>query len=229
MNGYVNPADELFPTATAAIEDAATRHAERVAAARAKLVRSDGSAVYAPQEHEEREAAILADAAGEFDAATARYGALADTERETAEAALAQLDGEDGWSRLTADEQAKASTRQPFLREDVEGGRPEQIVRQARAALAAGDKAAAYVLARYVRRRVEGGDTGRNGALAGALRDLEAVFGDPAERGEKRRELARKIEACKSLKGTVSMGRHRVDGSQARALEDQRRYLAARV
>jgi len=226
---YVPAVDELYPLQVATIEDLATRAAEKVAAERARLVRSDGSPVYAIQEHQEREAAILADAGAAYDAETARHLAMADAERGKAEAALATLDGADGWEALTDAERQAATTRQPFLREDVEGGRPEQIVRQARAALAAGDKAAAYVLARYVRRRVEGGDTGHNGELAGALRDLEAVFGDPAERSEQRRELARRIEACKSLKGTVSMGRRRVDGSQARALEDQRRYLAARV
>jgi len=226
---YVPAVDELYPLQVATIEDAATRHAERVAAARVKLVRSDGSAVYSPAEHQEREAAILADAGAAYDAETARHLAMADDAREKAEAELARLAGADGWEALTDAERQAASARQPFLREDVEGGRPEQIVRQARAALAAGDKAAAYVLARYVRRRVEGGDTGRNGELAGALRDLEAVFGDPAERSEKRRRLERKVEAAKALKGTVSMGRRRVDGSQARALEDQQRYLAARV
>jgi len=223
---YVPAVDELYPLQVATIEDLATRAAEKVAAERARLVRSDGSPVYAIQEHQEREAAILADAGAAYDAEAARHLTMADAERGKAEAALATLDGADGWEALTDAERHAATTRQPFLREDVEGGRPEQIVRQARAALAAGDRAAAYVLARYVRRRVEGGDTGRNGELAGALRDLDAVFGDPAERSEKRRELARRIEGSKSLRGRVDMARRRVDGRDERMEAGLRRQFA---
>lgn len=59
MNGYISADVEIFPNASAAIDQAAERHAERVARERATVVRGDGSPVYAIQEHEEREAAIL--------------------------------------------------------------------------------------------------------------------------------------------------------------------------
>src|SRR3712207_7051456 len=48
--------------------------------------------------------------------------------------------------------------------------------------------------ARYLRRRVENGDTGQGGELAAVLRDLQGVFGTPSERHKKRLELERKVE-----------------------------------
>ncbi len=219
---YVNPADEIFPTATAAIEDAATRHAERVAAERARLVRSDGSAVYSPAEHQERESQILADAGAAYDAETARHLTMADDAREKAEAELVTLDG-DPFDRLTADEQAKAPARRTFVKEDVETLPADELVRLARAALVAKDRAGCYLFLRYLARRPRA--TGDAAGLATVVRDLGEVFG-AGERGEKRRGLERRVEAAKSLKGRVDMARRRVDGRDERLEAGMRRQYA---
>lgn len=209
MTGYISPDAEVFPTAFAEINAAADRAAEKVARERGKLVRPDGSAVYAPAEHQEREAAIYQAAVAEYDAATGRHGALADAERATAEAALATLEGEDGWSRLTEAERQAASTRQPFIAEDAETLAAPELARRARAAIAAKDKAAAYLWLRGLERRPR---TGQDGAdLGTVIMELRVLLGLDGQ-AERRRTIERKIEACKSLKGRVDTARRRVDG-----------------
>ena len=219
---YVPAVDELFPLQVATIEDLATRAAEKVAAERAKLVRSDGSPMYMPEEHAERERAILADAGAAYDAETARHLAMADDAREKAEAELVKLDG-DPFDRLTADEQARASARRTFVKEDVETLPADELVRLARAALVAKDRAGCYLFLRYLARRPRA--TGDAAGLATVVRDLGEVFG-AGERGEKRRGLERKIEASKSLKGRVDLARRRVDGRHERMEAGLRRQFA---
>ncbi len=196
MNGYVPAVDEVFPREAEAIEDAVTRAAERVQRERATLTRPDGSPVYGPAEQQEREAAIFEGAAAEYDRATARYLTLAADERAKAEAALARLDGADGWERLSEAERQAAATRREFIRE-----------------------AAVYLWARYLRPRV-GAGAGRE--LGGVVRDLEAVFGDLSERHRQRLALERRIEATKSLRGRVEDGRGRADGTRERQLAAMR-------
>ena len=55
---YVPAIDEVFPREAEAIEELVTRISGRVERERAKLLRPDGSPVYAPREHAERLRAI---------------------------------------------------------------------------------------------------------------------------------------------------------------------------
>ncbi len=213
MNGYVPAIDEVFPREAEAIEDAAARATERAQRERATLTRPDGSPVYGPAEQQEREAAIFEGAATEYDRATACYVEQAERERRKAEADLARLDGFDPWERLSEAERQAAATRREFIREDAERLLPADVERRARAALAANDKAAVYLWARYLRPRV-GAGAGRE--LGGVVRDLEAVFGDLSERHRQRLALERRIEATKSLRGRVEDGRGRADGTRER-------------
>ena len=224
---YTPAIDIEFPREAEAIEDVATRAAERVARERARLLRPDGSPVYGPAEHAERDAAILEAAAAAFDADTARYVQQADRERERAEAELARLDGADGWERLSEAERQAAATRREFVREDVEMLPPDVVAGRARAALAAGDTATCYLFARYLRPQVE---AGRGAAFGGVLGELDAALGmDASERHAKRRALERRVEATKSLRGRVQMGRQRVDGTHERLLGGMGRQYRALV
>ena len=224
---YTPAIDAEFPREAEAIEEAATRAAERVARERAKLLRPDGTRTYGDAEHAERDAAILEAAAAAFDADAARYLTLADRERERAEAEFARLDGADGWERLTEAERQAAATRREFVREDVERLAPAEVERRARASLAAGDKAACWLWARYLRPQVE---AGRGAGLGGVLGELDAALGmDASERHAKRRELERRIEATKSLRGRVQMGRQRVDGTHERMVANMRAQYGALV
>ena len=223
MTGYVRPDDEHFPSEVAAIDRAAEAGAERVRRERAALLRPDGSPVYAADEHAERERAIQDGAGAAYDAATSRYGALADDERATAEAALAQLDGEDGWSRLTDAERQAASTRQPFIKEDAETLAAPELARRARAALAAKDKAAAYLWLRGLERRPRMGQDGAD--LGTVLLELRTLLGLDGQ-AERRRTIERKIEATKSLRGRVDTARRRVDGRHERMEAGMRRQYA---
>ena len=221
---YTPAIDEIFPTEAQRIDEAAERAAERVQRERATLVRPDGSRVFGDAEHAERDAAIVEAAGAAYDAATRRYVDQAAAERERAEAELARLDGADGWERLTEAERQAAATRQPFVKEDVETLPPDEVARRARAALAAGDKAACYLWARYVRPRVE---AGRGVAFGGVLHELDAALGmDASERARKRRELERRIEATKSLAHRPADLRRRFDGSMERMEAGIRRQLA---
>lgn len=111
--------DAVFASELSAIDEAATKAAQKVERERAKLTRSDGSPVYSPAEQAEQVKAIYAAAAAEFDQVTARYIEHADRERVKAEAALAELSG-DAFDRLSAPGQAKAAARREFVKEDCE-------------------------------------------------------------------------------------------------------------
>jgi hypothetical protein len=231
---YVPAIEEIFPTEAASIEAAAVHGTERVERERAKLIRGDGSMVYGPQEHQDREAAIIEAAVAEYDRMTARYTALAETEREKAERSLVRAEGADGWEKLTDSERQVATTRQPFIREDVETDSTDQIIRKARAALAAQDRPAIWLWARYLGKQAQarqdivaaGGSAPSRPGLAELLHDLQAVFGDPSERLALSLGLERRIEAAKSVAYAVEDGRKRINGSHARGFERMRQQMA---
>jgi hypothetical protein len=211
---------EQFPTETSRLDSAA----EAFADASAALIRPDGTPKYGEAEHQERVDALL----GRLDTTLATVTEAADAAVAKAEADITRLEGADGWEKLSEAERQTASVRQVFIREDAEGGRPDQIVKQARAALVANDKAACYLWARYLRKRVDGGDTGYQGELAGVLHDLEAVFGDLTKKREQRQTIERRIESAKYLKGKVHQARSVADGSRAAALERMRQDMRSR-
>src|SRR3712207_7756271 len=119
MNGYVMAIDEVFPTQAEIIEELVESGLQKVERERAKLLRPDGSPMFAPAEHADRVTAIEEEAAASFDRSTERFLTLAEEERAKAEAALARLDGADGWERLSESERQAAATRREFIKEDA--------------------------------------------------------------------------------------------------------------
>ena len=98
---------------------------------------------------------------------------------------LLQLQEGDPLDHLTASEQTAAAARKAFVQEDAETLPPAELLARCQTALAGGDKATQYLLARYVGRRVRAADQ--------AARD-----GQPATRAdlsvEQRQQLGRLVE-----------------------------------
>ena len=214
---------ETFPAETSRLD----RAAESFATASAALLRPDGSRRYSDAEHEERTAALL----GQLDTVGAAVTSAASAAIAQAEAEIVKLDGADPWDTLSESERQRASTRQPFISEDARDGRPEQIAKQARAAIAAGDKPGVYLWARGVRRRVDAAHDQQRRAhpeLSAVLHELEATFGDPTRKRQQQHAIERRIESAKLLTGRVRQARSAADGSQARAAADSAAYWRAR-
>jgi len=227
---YVPGFADSYDTVISQIEAAAERAADRVQRERAKLVRPDGSRVYGDAEHAEREQAVYDQVGADFDGATGRYVERAERDAAEAQTTLALLDGFDPYDRLSDAERQAASTRAAFVKEDCETAPAAELVKQARAALASGDKARVYLLNRYLARRIES-RRGQPGAAAdvellGVARDLAAAF-DDGDRSQKRRALEEKARAAGVLPLAVKRARSAFDGSDERARDSMRRHLAA--
>lgn len=228
---YIPGLHDQYSTELSAIEAAAERAADQVQRERAKLLRPDGSAVFLPQEHAEREAAMFETAATTFDGAVSRYLARAEQDAAEAETKLAMLEGSDPYDRLSDAEKQAASTRAPFVKEDVDRLPPPELVKQARAAIASGDRARTYLLNRYLGLRIEA-QRGRPGALdpevIAVTRELAAVF-DDGDRASTRRELEAKARRAKAVPIAVTIARRSVDGSGERMMDGMRQSLQALI
>jgi hypothetical protein len=233
---YIPGFVDAYSTEVAAIERAGERLAERIEREQGKLTRGDGTPVYAPAEMAERQAAIVAEASAEFDQAVSRYLTQSEREVKDLEAKLARLEGEDGWEKLSESERQTAATRREFIKEDVATLPSPELIKRARAAIAAGDKAACWLWHRYLGQRlapvsVDGTAVVRTGGrdleLVTVLRELGALFGDE-DRARLRREIEAKIRAAEALPIAISGARSQGNGSDARSLEQYRRHLAAR-
>ena len=205
------------------IEAVAERVAERVQRERAALLRPDGSQKFMPQEHQERETAILEAAIQQFDQATAKYVAQSEQEVAALEKQLTILDGADGFTNLSDSEKQAAAQRREFLREDVERLPADDLARRVRAAIAGHDRAACYILNRYLPDRLEDGRSSRE--LGAAVRELRTHLGDD-ERHQKRRDLQARLQTAKALPIAVSSARRTVDGSHERMVAGMRRSFS---
>ena len=205
------------------IEHAAEQAAAYIERQRADLVRRDGTLIYSPQEHAEREAAILVQAGEQFDAATARYVAQSEREVSDLEKQLTILDGADGFADLSDSEKQASAQRREFLREDVERLPADDLARRVRAAIASKDRAACYILNRYLPDRLEDGRSSRE--LGAAVRELRTHLGDD-ERHQKRRDLQARLQTAKALPIAVSSARRAVDGRDARMVAGLRRSFS---
>ena len=113
--------------------DRIDRAAERVTQQQASLLRPDGTPKYAPAEHEERTKGLLA----EFDSVGADVTADAEEAIRETEQEIARIDGADPIDTLKPDELARAASLAVFVDLDVDRLLPEQLVKRARAVLAA--------------------------------------------------------------------------------------------
>ena len=184
------------------------------------LLRPDGQPRYAEAEMKERESALLAG----FDREAAWVTAQADEAIPAAQAELAKLAGADPFDSLKPAEQERAATRREFIREDCEQLRPDQLVTQARAALAGNDRAALYLLDRYLGQRLDRDGARRDPALVAVHREMAERFKDP-KLGEKRAKAERKIDMAKLLNGRIGIARRELDGSWDAMLNNMRRQI----
>ncbi len=207
---YIPGLHDTYGSELGQIEATAERMAEKVRRQVAALTRPDGTRVYGPAEHEERLAAIYEAAGAEFDAAAARYAAQSEREVADLEKQLAVLAGADPFDTLSPDQKQAAATRQTFVKEDCETLPPHQLADRARAAIADGDRATAYLYHRYLAGRREDG-------LRDVAGELEALFA-PADRFGQRRAIEAKIRAAKALPLAASTARRTFDGSLERLL-----------
>jgi len=184
------------------------------------LVRRDGTAIYSPQEHAEREAAILVRAGEQFDAATARY--VQQSEREVADLnkSMALLDREP-LDTLSADDQARAAARREFVREDVERLPATALADRINATLAADDTVLMVLYERYGQDHASRSQA----PLRAALDALRAALKMDV-RHEETRAIEAKLRAAKSLPAAVSAVRRGVDGSNERLVAGLRRQFS---
>lgn len=203
--------DAMFPDEDRTIRRAAGSAQRDLA----KLLRSDGSRIYSDQEHQERAAAILRT----YD----EVGKLV-TEKVTAavsqvEQELAVLEAEDGWGRLSEAEQAAATARREFIKEDVERLPVYELERAVRGAIASQNRPLVYLYSRYVGMRRE---TDNSPELIQLNADLQNAISDPTA-NDRRRKLERKARAAKFFTSRPESVKRSFDGSQDRMLEQMRR------
>ena len=187
---------------------------------KAALLRPDGQPKYVESEMAERQAALLA----AFDQEAAWVRAQAEAAVPVAETELAKLAGADVYDSLKSEEQARAAARREFVREDAELLRPDQLVTQARAALAANDRALLYLLSRYVGQRIDRDGGRRDPALVAVHREIVERFADP-KLGEKREKAERKISMAKLLNSRIDMERRQIDGRWDAMLNNMRQQI----
>jgi hypothetical protein len=217
---------EQFPSETSRLD----RAVEAFEEGKARLFDQQGRQIYSDEQHQERLASLL----GKLDTSLATISEASEAAITKARTDLVKLEGADPYDKLSAEQQAKAATRQPFIREDVATLPPPEVARRARASIATGDKATAYLWHRYIGQRLSPADAdgmprarsgGNDIELMTVLRELGALFGDEA-RAEKRRAIEQRISSAQVLEGRVRQARSTADGSQAAAAE--RQYVLSR-
>ena len=194
-----------------------------------QLHRGDGGRLYADAEHDERHGRLVA----------ALHETLARVERET-EAELLAVDrredgrGADPVATLSEAELRRATSLQPFVKEDALGLVPGELQRRLKALLAAEgaafDRPAGALWLRYVRQRLTSDTGGGSPALTPedrlALTDLLGELGrrvapggglTPAE-ARARRQVAREVrrhagERVREADGTNERQRQRLAAS----------------
>jgi hypothetical protein len=208
--------------------------AERAEAEKAKLYRPDGSTVYAQEEHAERVAEIAEGVAR----VTEEVRADADRIVEEKRADLDAIVYADPTEALTPEELEEANARARFVREDCEAMAPGELARRIRGVSAGGDKATAWLYARYAGARHErelaadrhraAEDLAALGELRDAVPALEERLRDPAK--ERRRQSAEKeLAAAERLKFHALRRRSEADGTDELAREAQRASGFSRI
>lgn len=117
---------------------------------RGRLYRGDGQPRYGEAEHKEQMAAIT----GRLDTAIGNAQELAARITAEQQTQIAHLQHGDTLDFLDTVQKMDANTRMAFAKEDAETLTPAELVMRCQIALAGSDKAAQYLLARYVGRRV---------------------------------------------------------------------------
>jgi len=219
-----NELREHFGSEVTALDRVAERAAATIAAERKKLTRPDGSPVFMPQEHAERDTAILQAATAQYDAVAEGVAEEAGRARTEAERQLAALEA-DPFERLSEADQARANLRRAFIAEDCQTLRPDQLLSKAKAALAAQDRALSYLYGRYLARRLEAEPGRASVELLAVARELAEAVADPKAR-ETAERLRRKVNSSKVLDGRIDLARRRIDGRHDAMLAGMRRQFS---
>jgi hypothetical protein len=221
---FIRGFTEEYGSAVESVEAYAADAEERIKRETAALLRPDGTPRYTPEEHAERQAAIVEAATAEFDRLTARNVRQAEEAAAACTRELTMLGGSDPLDSLSDAERQQAASRREFVREDVECLPPTQLAARIRTVIEGGDKVASVLYARYLR--------DRDGATIPALRDatneLEAPLGID-QQGDRRRELMESVRRHEALVVAVESTRRRADGSNARMMAQMRRQYGATV
>ncbi len=199
------------------------RAADQFRAGEQALLRPDGTHKYGDAEHTERVQALLAtfDRTGE---AAVQHAETLIAESERTVHALAHGDPTD---RLSADDLAAANAKRAFVAEDAERLPLGDLAARCTVALAAGDTATIFLLARYARKRGEAvlaalrngtrmsnEDTAALGDLDAALKQLDTRIADP-HAASKRTQAEAAIKEARALRMHASRVRQEIDGSTA--------------
>lgn len=202
--------------------------------AKASLYRPDGSAKYAPAEHDERLRALTEKLHGHAE----RLDAAAEAEiRQVGR--LVEANGDDPSSHLTTAELQAASARQAFVKEDCESLPLAELVARVRGVAAANelqrDRPSAYLWSRYARRRIaaaaEEGGAAAYGPFRAHLEELERLAGALEQSYgasvriselEAKRRVRRAREAQREMRERVAVA----DGTRERMVAEMRSRLS---
>ena len=220
--------DDIYEQAQAEFDKAAVRFTNE----KAKLFRGDGSAVYADAVYEEKIAAI-----------TGELHAVADKLHNQAEAQIAEVrrrqeaEHDDPIGRLTTEEQAAASARAVFVKEDAMLLPLADLIKRLRGVSAAGkDKVNSYLWSRYARQRIEHIKTERGGRpsddatrrqltdLADAITLLEEGLGGKAKTPLEQAQASQRVADARNFQAKIGRAVRELDGGNERL----KRELAAR-
>lgn len=194
---------------------------------RKALYHDDGRPIYA--DTEAREAAALA----KLDDLVARAEEEASEAVQAAEREIDAHEHADPTSALSADELGRANARARFVKEDADLLPLPELAGRLRAALGGSDRAALYLLARYVGQRVDrelgaqrgGGTPPIVVALTEHLRDAWARFRDP----EAGKQAEARIKQAREYRATVRERAGSRERAVARATAEMRRNGLARM
>jgi hypothetical protein len=233
LTSILGKADETYERGDAEIDTAL----ERFAAAKAKLFREDGSAVYADQVYREKLAALTA----ELHAVAGRVVGGAEAQIATVNR-LQEIEHADPIGSLTLDQQQQASARATFVREDAMLLTLDDLTRRLVGVGAAGkEKVDCYLWSRYARQRIEAERTQREdsgrpldpttraqlASLIDAITDLEAAIG--ATPALTRVQATKRIHAARRFQAGVRDRVGDVDGAKegmVRAMLRSGRYAS---
>jgi hypothetical protein len=208
--------------------------AERFRDGKARLLTSDGRPLYAEEEHARRMQGL----AESFNRVVEAAVAAADRIRAAAELVITVAEHQDLLDALSGPEQAAAANKAGFVREDAERLPAAQLVARLEAVAAEGDRASAYLWARYVGQRVEAATLAahrheRADLSAQECAQVRTVVADLrrkvlGERGRQRIEAARKAVAdarlLRKTAAAISSVEHDVPGQIKQRMVASGRY-----
>lgn len=159
-------------------------------AGKQKLLDANGARIFSDDQHQQREAALMA----AFDREVAYAEGIAQEVRQVAEAELARLDGAGLLDGLSADEMQRAATLRSFVKEDVQELPTYDLAARLNAVAAGSDKVEKRLYARYVARRLEeDGTARRDRSVQAAVEALRAALPDDTRRRRKAEERLAKV------------------------------------